>query len=269
LIRRGMNSRRIAIIGISLAFFALMAGFLVWYDNKAGYRDAGALAELLAAVFGMVSVALIVTAILLQTRDLDLQREEIRLQRRSLDLQREEMHRLAVANEKQSKIHGERKVLEAKTQIVGRCFNYLSARDKQIKHAIYQGCMEIIWQDYSGFIDLFRFFKVVDVKYVKRPSTSVGKDEANYSVAVVTRSMWMRRNRVLLIERRKLYQQFINSGLLLPLVTIHAESIEAELKEWFENDLPSSIGRMELLTIDEIEVLISLCCWHNNQRGSQ
>lgn len=83
---------------------AVAAGLLVWLDNVQGFRDAGALAELLAAVFGMISVIWLAGAVFLQ-------REELSLQRHELSLQRREIERLANATEEQQE------TLEAQAEI--------------------------------------------------------------------------------------------------------------------------------------------------------
>jgi DNA-binding XRE family transcriptional regulator len=80
-----------------LSFLASLLAVLVWQDNRPGFRDAGSMADLIAATFAMISAIWLVCAVFMQRTELQLQREE-------LALQREELARLAEASEDQNQI---------------------------------------------------------------------------------------------------------------------------------------------------------------------
>ncbi len=68
-------------LGVAGTAFSGLVALLVWLDNKAGFRDAEAMATLLAALFSMITTIWLIVTVLLQRAELDLQREELALQR--------------------------------------------------------------------------------------------------------------------------------------------------------------------------------------------
>lgn len=92
-----MKRPGILAVSVLLSIGACFISFLLWYDNRVGFRDAGAMADLVAASFGMISVIWLACAVFMQKSELILQRAE-------LILQREEIARLALANESQNEI---------------------------------------------------------------------------------------------------------------------------------------------------------------------
>jgi hypothetical protein len=83
--------------GIAATVAASIVSLQVWVDNMTGFRDAGAMADLIAATFAMISAIWLICAVFLQRAELGLQRAELKLQR-------EEIARLAEASEQQNLI---------------------------------------------------------------------------------------------------------------------------------------------------------------------
>ena len=68
-------------LGVAGTALSGLVALLVWLDNKVGFRDAEAMATLLAALFSMITTIWLIVTVLLQRAELDLQREELALQR--------------------------------------------------------------------------------------------------------------------------------------------------------------------------------------------
>jgi hypothetical protein len=103
----------------------VLVGALVWHDNQVGFRDAGAFADLLAAVFGMISVVWLVGAVLLQ-------REELMLQREELTLQRGEVQRLADETTRQATLMDEQLAIQRKATLVEEFRSFLLSESARL-----------------------------------------------------------------------------------------------------------------------------------------
>lgn len=112
-----MSGRTIIIVGIVGSLIFVGAGlapiFFISGEPNNWLQNIGNLGQLLSGLFAPVAFVWVVIAVVLQGRELELQREELKETRAVLALQREEMKRAADENSQQTKIMTENLKQEA------------------------------------------------------------------------------------------------------------------------------------------------------------
>jgi hypothetical protein len=234
----------------------------VWFDNRPGFQDAGAFAALLTAVFGLISAALLLTAILVQSEELTLQRHELTLQREALLLQKEELSRLAVSSEHQISFGRSKSTWETKSQIAEFVRKYILSNENHLKSEMLTAAIETLWDSYKDSVDAL-------VKYVS-PVGLTSKSRASKGDPSNIRTLLYLRCRSLLYFKTKEREIFFhqlsscltNNIVLDPLIVAYRDAVEAGLETWLERQLPFSLGRFERISHNETLILLRIVCGH-------
>lgn len=115
-----MSSRVIVILGIVGSILFIGAGsapiFFISYDAS-GVQNIGNWGQFISGLFAPVAFVWVVIAVVLQGRELELQREELRDTREVLNLQKEEMKRAAEEAREQTRIMTENLRAEGERQV--------------------------------------------------------------------------------------------------------------------------------------------------------
>lgn len=223
---------------VLLSFACLAIGFLVWVDNKVGFRDADAFSQLLAAVFGMISVIWLAGAVLLQ-------REELTLQRHELGLQRLEVKRLADAAEEQRAIFTSQETIDRKNNIANNVRNILTSHELGLSNFIIKQCKAFVQED----------------KRVRKLKRSYDLD--NFDISIDTIAVNFRYSNGRTGRAKFKYYDFhkylasLDDFYVFKVLTDTAKNCKAaELLDWFKKDLPFYMDPIEGLAAAEVFLIL-------------
>ncbi len=246
----------------SALFTPIFVSVFVWLDNKEGFRDAQAITGLFSLLLGFYSFLCVIGTLIWQMRELGLQREELRLQRMSLDLQKDEMSRIAAANEDHHATDNERRLIEFKRQMVISYFNYLSSVADVLSNGLRNQCNQLIRSEATFLERKLLLRSVTGLRFIRNEMFFVSRPdhsrEANIEADCTSFLGFFRTKRYL--ESSEFSERVFFTGLLDPLLAMKKDCETLGLKDWFINDIISSIGRVDGLNADEAYLLHRLAC---------
>jgi hypothetical protein len=216
---------------------ALVIGYLVWADNRNGFRDAGAMADLLAALFSMITTTWLIITVWIQRRELDLQREE-------LALQRAESTRIADETSRQAKLMAAQLAIALKQSIVADTTAYLRTRIGKVE----------------GVANELR--AAATALAVQRLECAPEEIGARVFASNAIQFKHATKPDRVAVQYQELGQTLPTDLLLETLNKWYQRAKDADLEEWFRVELPYSVGHLEesgrRVTTAEIRLIIGV-----------
>jgi hypothetical protein len=221
-----------------LSFVPLILGALVWWDNKSGFRDAGAFADLLAAVFGMVSVVWLVAAVLLQ-------HEELALQRQELSLQRQEVCRIADETNRQASLMNAQLKIQRQTNFVDDFRSFLLSEEQRIQ-PLRDEIEEIINK------------LACAASGVSRDDVSVQRYFGNHRIRVTLKNLASGEEHKASVRYAAVASRVVSNPRIRRAHVFWRKCRRVELGYWFRAHLAHSVGPTAGLTVYQIMALTNV-----------